>query len=182
MRWHWDPRDDDGIPDYVRTQVAWQMWVTDAADAHVAAMLCSPGDFKIWHVTRDRDLEAMIVGKMRAFWQKCQGEDPPVIDDSEECRAYLSAKYPRPADPVIRAATEEEEHMARERHGAAYSSKHADEVKKRLDNELIARIADNTGILGADGWKAVRKPWGKEGKIRYTFTAAKSWGAEGGEE
>lgn len=173
----WDKLSDDGVPDYVRIQCAWQMWIKDDDDSHVGAFLGGT-DFRVWLVERDRDLEAMLVEKGRAFWRRIQSDDPPIIDDSEECRAYLKAKYPRPSDVTMRGATEDEEKMARARHAMARQRAASEIERARLDNELIARMKEGTGILGADGWKATYKA-GKDKVARYRFTPAKGWGEDG---
>jgi putative phage-type endonuclease len=100
-RLDWDPREEDGIPHYVRCQAAWQMWCVDLEEVDVAALLCST-EFKIWRVTRDKDLEARLIDIGRRFHvENILEQRAPVMTAGDGVRTYLDGKYPPKPAPVV---------------------------------------------------------------------------------
>jgi putative phage-type endonuclease len=170
MVFDWDPGDDEGIPHYVRAQVAWQMMVVDLDEIDVAALLGGT-QARVWRIARDADLETRLVEMGERFWRdNVQGGVAPVITGSASVRAYLDGKYPPPPAPV-RIDAENDDYPLVSEYGDARSMR--DEAEKRVrqaTQELIARLgaAGATDLVG-EGWEfryrprkdGSRQPWFK---------------------
>ena len=94
MARHWDMHDDDGIPHYVRAQVAWQMHVADIDEVHVVGLIGGPTGFRAWVIRRDMALEAAIVREADAFHEAVVSGTEPELDGSDAVRAWLTERYP----------------------------------------------------------------------------------------
>lgn len=171
MMRQWDAYLDDGIPHSVRVQVAWQMWVANYEEAHIAAMLGGPSGFKIFTIKRDIELEKMIVEGARKFWEMVKSGQTPDLDGSKACREWLASKYPEPVEPTLIPATAELDAVGRKRADAGAQEKASKKEKDRLTAVLIEAMRDSAGIKG-ETWKMTRSK--KTGN--YTFTG------KGGEE
>lgn len=157
--------EDDGMPDYVRVQVAWQLYVTGLQRIDVAAYLGGTSR-RIYRVERDARLEELIVSAATDAWTRIQQRRKPPWDASEACKEYVRKLYPRDTGP-IREASPEELEMLHMRAQQAGWERDAKKKKDELDVRLRAAIADDSGIRSADGklkatWKA-----GKGGVRRY---------------
>jgi predicted phage-related endonuclease len=103
----WDLLADDGIPHYVRVQVAWQMHVADLDEVHVISLVGGASGFRVFYIRRDLRLEAVLVGAAEAFWRRCAQKDCPPLDASDASRALVEALYP-PPEKLIEAQAEGE--------------------------------------------------------------------------
>lgn len=156
----WDLGSDDGIPHYVRAQVAWQMHVADLDEVHVVAMVGGPSGFRVFYVQRDVELERLIVEQASAFWAKVQAREQPELDGSDVAREYLDRKYPpREGDVVVDVSDD----AALVELGAARLQAHVDEStakerKATLSNKLVAAMGERAAnVLTCDAWRATYK-------------------------
>lgn len=167
----WDTKADDGIPNYVRVQVAWQMACRNVDRAHVVAMIGGPAGFHVFEVLRDLELEAMLIERCGEFWRDVVvARKPPELDNTQPTRALLDAKYPAPkAEPVEVAAPEDMDVIAEKRIASAHAEELGKAEKRTCDALLMEALGKDgaTRMRGA-GWKF---SWSttKAGKRRTLF-------------
>lgn len=93
----WDPAAAEVVrPDYY-LQVAHQMWVLDAAAADLAVLLPGQDPFvpelRIYRLQRDRELEAALVARLEAWWDRhIVGGEPPALDGSKAAGRHLAKR------------------------------------------------------------------------------------------
>lgn len=159
----WDLDSDDGIPNYVHVQVAWQMHVADLDEVHVVALVGGPSGFRVFYVKRDLELEALIVAAASEFWANVEARKVPPLDGSKACRAFLEKIHPTPAADVELELDEEKDAelvgAGVRRVKAALAEKRAEEAKEIANNEL----RDGMGSRGATvvwcrSWRATWRP------------------------
>lgn len=80
-----------GPPEHVVLQEQWEMFVTGLVRADVVVSL-GGGFPEIFTVHRDEQLIADMVRAADKFWRQVQSRIPPAVDESDECRAYWSAR------------------------------------------------------------------------------------------
>ena len=159
----WDLDSDDGIPNYVHVQVAWQMHVADLDEVHVVALVGGPSGFRVFYVKRDLELEALIVAAASAFWENVAARHVPPLDASAACKAYLEKIHPTPPADIELALDEEKDAelvaAGVRRVKAALLEKRANEAKEIANNEL----RDGMGTRGVTVawcslWRATWRP------------------------
>ena len=153
---HWDVTSQDGVPRYVRAQVTIAMACHGAREAHVVASVGGRPPHT-WLVSYDEELSALLIEGAQRFWQLVKDGTPPPLDATDATRAYLKHKYPANIDRVMREVEDDRlTDMASTRIDAVANIKHGEEVKKRIDAELMALCGDSDGIMGSWGkftWK-----------------------------
>jgi putative phage-type endonuclease len=156
MARHWDLTDDDGIPHYVRAQVAWQMHVADLERVHVVGLIAGPTGFRAWVIERDMELEAAIVAACDAFHRTVVDGTPPELDGSDAVRAWLNAKYPpKPEDVVWVVEDAATIQLGVERCDAARTEKSGKASKDRLSNLLIHALGEHGATVATcEHWRA----------------------------
>jgi putative phage-type endonuclease len=171
----WDAFSDDGIPHYVRTQVAWQMMVEDLDEVHVAALLGGT-TFRVFYVKRDRELEALLVESARAFWLDVQNDRAPALDATKATREYLEARHPMPEEVVEIVLDESNPDDASiiaigtMRADAAKRESEAAKDKGRGDHALLAAMGSRgcTKLYAPGAWTALRYRTKKGTGFRFT--------------
>ena len=153
----WDILADDGIPAYVRVQVAWQMRVAKLEEVHVVALVAGPSGFRVFYVKRDPELEALIVAAAERFWRGVTENECPPLDASKATIEYLESLYPSPPVDVEVRATEVIAHLLDAHVDAGRVESDAKEARAILG----ARIRAAMGELGATvTWSATaRATW-----------------------
>ena len=165
----WDLTSDDGIPHYVRVQVAWQMHVADLDLVWVVALVGGPSGFRVYEVRRDLELEGAIVAACAAFWARVQGGEAPPLDGSREARAWLDRLYP-PREPEVVYTLEEADYpvlrLGMARLDASAREKAAKAEVGALSNELIKAMGEREcDVLLCDDWRASYRVQGKRGRV-----------------
>lgn len=167
----WDLGADDGIPHYVRIQVLWQMYVADLEKAYVVALVGGPSGYRVYEVPRDRELEAVVVGEVEAFWRTVEARTPPELDGSAMARAWLDRLYPQPDPPVVVSLDMTEEHERIRAIGIgrllwANHEREAKASKDTLSNALVKAFGELgcTTIESVGEWRATYQA--KPGKPR----------------
>ena len=145
----------DGPPEYVLTQVFWQMWVTGAQVCHVAALF-GGRDFRRFEVERDDSIIRSLVGAGRTFWEEhVLQRTPPPLDASEASARLVARLFPVHSDEFVQA-TEQDELLAESLRNLRAAMKGAEEEARAIENQLKARIGGRAGVAGAFGritWK-----------------------------
>lgn len=159
----WDLMADDGIPNYVHVQVAWQMHVADLDEVHVVALIGGPSGFRVFYIKRDLELEALIVAAAAEFWANVDARKVPPLDGTVACRKYLETIHPTPAADIEVELDEERDaelvDAGRRRVKASLLEAKAKDAKEIANNE----IRDGMGTRGATivwckSWRATWKP------------------------
>ena len=99
----WGPSGTDQVPQQYLIQCAHYMAVMDYDSADLAVLI-GGRDFRVYHIARDRELEAMIIEREREFWSCVQERIMPAPinladverlhqrdDGSEICASYATA-------------------------------------------------------------------------------------------
>lgn len=161
----WDTASDDGYPDHVRVQMAWQCEVLRTSRCYLVALVL--GRPRIYIYDHDAELGRMLVDACRAFWGRVQRGEPPPLDGSPSTRAYLAAKYP-PSERRAVHATPDAEDLARERMELMSTVAGAESRIAEIDARLMEMIGTADSIEG-DGWHAIWRPR-KDGVRVFRFT------------
>lgn len=150
---HWGEAHDE-VPPWYRAQIEWQMLVTGVTTCDLAALI-GGAELRVYRITQDRDLAAMLVEIGRRFWGHVEAGTEPPVDGSPAWRSYLESRFPR-VRGAIRPATPEAEAIAARWRDARARKDAAEADEERAANELRAQIGDAEGIEG-DGWRATWK-------------------------
>jgi predicted phage-related endonuclease len=89
----------EGIPQYYRVQVEWEMGILHALyglqETHLVALLGGT-DLRVYAVPRDPELYDALFKGAHEFWHKyVLGDTPPPPDGSEAFKRFLNRKYPQ---------------------------------------------------------------------------------------
>lgn len=170
MAAHWE----DGIPAYVRAQVAQQQEVmAHVPDWYVARLIGT--DFAVFDVPRDPEAGATITQIGEDFWtQHVLAETPPPPAADESRLAYVKKLYARggQSGSIREVAAEDVGHVADllERYRAAKAElSRAEVVKGDLEAALCEIVGEDDGISGPFGkftWKRIA------GRVDYKAVAA----------
>lgn len=90
VRWNGDWGDEP--PDYYQCQAQWQMAVT-GADRAILAALIDGRRFRWWEIPRREGEIRWLISIGEAFWQRVLERHPPIIDDTEGTNAALKSVY-----------------------------------------------------------------------------------------
>lgn len=156
---------DDDPPEDVIVQVTGELVTTRMWCAtnnhpmpervHVAALLPEHGrklSVRMFVVPWDAELAAMLVTRVRAFWQCVQTRTPPPADASEDYSRYLARRYPKPSKDRIEASAMVEA-FALDYIAARAEEEAAHKRKVYAQNAICEQIGDAYGAKG-DGWLA----------------------------
>jgi len=145
MAHHWTS-EEDGVPDYYRTQGEIQMEVFDAEHCDFAALLGGT-DFRIYRIARDREMAGMLIDIGAKFWRDhVIARVPPPIDGTEGAKRLLRKIYPVNLGPM-KSADADAERLVTELLGLDGR----DARRLELENKLKDAIRDAEGLVG-DGW------------------------------
>lgn len=96
LRGRWD----DGVPDYVETQVQHQLAVTGFQWASVAVLFGGSEFFWI-DVERDEKFIATLTAAEAAFWQAIIDREPPPAEATDADRAILAKLWPKDSGELV---------------------------------------------------------------------------------
>lgn len=133
-RTHWD-----GVPDYVQAQVQWEMSVTGAKAADVAALV-GGRSYYCERVHRDESLISDLLAVGEEFVQRTARGLKPEIDHTAACRAHFQNRMKSTANIEVQASPEAEAAIARWRkaHIAAGDAEQELETARNLVRAVIA--------------------------------------------
>ena len=157
-RWgaeHW-PEDAAEPPLAIVAQVTWQVGIARAAghpiEYTLVARLFGGCAFRAFRVDWFPDLFDRLLSRGRRFWARVQAGDPPPLDDHDEARDYLRARFPRATGEMLIPPDEAHDLCATYRNAAA-AEKEAGERKESAQVALCALIGDAAGLSGLCTWK-----------------------------
>lgn len=168
----WDVNTDDGIPHYVRVQVAWQMHVADLDTVFVVALIGGT-TFRVFEVSRDLEIERQIVTVCEAFWHRVQARAEPEVDGSAIARAWLNRLYP-PREPEVVVTLDADDdadrpaiYLARSRIASAAHEREAKVTKDTMTNAIIRTMGEREcDVLYLPGeFRASYRTQGKKGRV-----------------
>lgn len=165
----WDADEhEEGIPDFVRCQVAWQMAACDSERADVCALIGTEA-VRVYTVRRHRGLEDRLLALCGEFWHEHVSQRrPPPVDASESARRMLEAIYRDQPPPAELRATIELESWVDSYIAATEQAAAAKEAKAlathHIAEALGAAVADT--LISARG----RAYWRRaKGNTNRTF-------------
>lgn len=142
---------EDGPPQYVAIQVAWQQFVMNVDRAEVAALIDGT-DFQIFTVSRDREIEQSLLEIVQEFWSKYVLTDtPPPLSEGESRREYLAKRFRGGRPDLVEV---EDAHVVElvERYRAAKADvATADAALEAVECDLKEIIGDTAGLCGSWG-------------------------------
>lgn len=145
-------RNEDAVPDYVRTQAEWLMDLTDADECDVPTII-GGDEFRIYRLKRNPDLFDVLREKAERFWfDHVIAGVPPPADESEDARRMLTTIFRRDDGNMI-AAPEEAYEWVNRKVAADAAIDVATSERDLACNKLREMIGDASGILGL-GFKA----------------------------
>lgn len=156
MTWHWGPvtPDDDsasGVPEYVKAQCQWEMFVSGTPICHIVALL-NGTELRIFQLRRDDELIALMFDAVTEFWfSHIESRKPPPVDGSESSRELMARLYPRHVDTTMQADAEAE-HWAQRLLMAKATAGEAKAEQLLCENKLKAIIGEAAAMRG-DGWR-----------------------------
>lgn len=181
-RWksdEWGEAGSDQIPAYYACQLAVQMHVTDTPAADLA-VLFSGQQFERFTVYRDPEIEAMILEKVAAWWERHIVQDvPPDVDGSKGTTEWL-AKRSRQQSDVMATPTPEAYEAARALCKIKPQIKQLETEQARLENLLKQGIGEAAGIAGIATWKAAKDSEKVDWEGAARDLARRLYAAEGG--
>lgn len=156
----------DGCERIVRSDYALQcyaqMHVIDRPFVDLAVLLPFY-ELRVYRIHRDLEVEAAIVEALEAWYTRhVDGREPPDVDGSYPCRAWLAQRFPATPRSTMRAARPAERVIAAELAEVQAAQKHLKGEYDRLQAELLNSIAHEKAIdLGTGGHATVVRMNGK---------------------
>lgn len=136
---------NDGVPDDVRLQVQWQLFVTGWDVADVVALVGRRP--RIVEVPRDAALMDEVVAIATDFWRLVVTRTPPLIDGSDATRRAINARRPASLAPAL-TPTPELVQIVDAYVEAKAAAATAENAAATAGNALRAVIGDADGIAG----------------------------------
>lgn len=139
----------EGIPQYYRVQVEWEMGILHALygieETHLVALLGGT-DLRVYEVPRDPELYDSLFEAASEFWHKYVVADtPPPPDGSEAFKRYLNRKFPQAERADLDPMPADVEEVARRYVRARTLESKAGDAKKLAANQLCDLIGAGAG-------------------------------------
>lgn len=155
----WGETGGDEIPEEYLCQCCWYMLLTDI-DAWDVAVLIGGSDFRVYHLQRDRRLEAALFGHGRTFWHEhVLAGIPPVLSAEDVAKLDLAARFPVDRDALLLTAGEELQPWIETLERLIPEHKRIEVELERCKAVLKAAIGEHSGLKGPWGqitWQASR--------------------------
>lgn len=151
----WGEAGSDEIPAHYLAQVRAYLALSGLQTWIVAVWFLGNYQRRLYVVEADAEHQRQIREAAAAWWQRhvVEGAEPPV-DGSDACRDWLVGQSPTARDE-IRAATGDEELLARDVHAAEQAAKSLEAEAARARNRLRASMGDVRRVYftgGAATW------------------------------
>lgn len=153
----------DGVPQHVIAQCQIGMFVTGRRTWDVCAAIGGTPP-KVWHLEYHEDLATRLVTSGANWYDRhILGSakiepNPPPIDGTDACKAYLQSKYPRDVRDMI-PSTPAAELLIAERARVAQRLRVAVASRDEIEAKLMRLVGDARGVKGELGqftWKMDR--------------------------
>lgn len=148
--WEFGEPGTDQVPDYIALQCQWSMSGADLSRWDVAAN--TGAETRIYKLTRDKDMEAVLLDTGEKFWKKhVLAKVAPDIKDTESARRYLKAKFPK-GNGELKVPTLGEDTAIDQYLIAKAKFKAIEGAKNELEVKIKEIIGDSSGFdLGERG-------------------------------
>lgn len=147
---NWGDTGTDDVPSHYLLQAQWEMACADLPSADLAVLI-GGDDFRVYHLIRDLELEAMLLQEAEKFWKDfVTTKRPPPVDASENYGEWL-ARLPRKEEKEI-SAPPEAKGWANILEAARVAKEVAEEKEQEARNHLLALMGDASVMVG-DGFK-----------------------------
>lgn len=147
----------DEVPDTVQLQVQQQLLVTGESRCEVAVLI--DDELKLYTVLANPDLQALILERVPAWWQRHIVEGiAPDVDGSEAAARHLRATL-RQIRPEPRTGTDAEEALMRDLTDINARLRDLEGKKSLVTQQLMLATGEDAGILtpaGKFAWTATR--------------------------
>lgn len=142
----------DAIPDHVSCQVTQEAAVLGLEEVDVVPLI-GGNDFRIYTIRFDPELWATLFKIAERFWfEHVVPRRPPEMDGSEGGWAFLAATFPKPANELLREATDQEIALALAYEKARSEEKAAKSAKELAGQQIAALIGDDLGVKSGRDW------------------------------
>lgn len=164
---NWGIPGTDEIPIEYLIQCVWYMHVFDC-ERWDLAVLIGGHDYRKYELSRNLDLEQILIDKVDRFWyDHVLADIPPPLDASDSYALHLENKYTSHTEELLIADSESELLITRLRQ-IKEVIRESEREKALLINQLKERIGSNLGIISPYGKVTWRE--GKNGRrFRATF-------------
>lgn len=163
----WGESGTDQVPSFYLLQTAAEMACAQLDRADLAVLIAGD-DFRIYPLTRDPELEAMIIEACERFHRDyVLTRKPPPPDASDSYSEWLHARYSYAGETLLQADTEAEK-WAQALFQARADKEDSETREKLARQHLENAIGSSYGMQGA-GWKIT---WGEtKGKPSINWEA-----------
>jgi predicted phage-related endonuclease len=163
----------DGIPQYYRVQVEWEMGILNALyginETHLVALLGGT-DLRVYEVPRDPELYDALFKEASQFWETyVVGDTPPPPDGSNAFKRFLNRKFPQAEREDLPPMPANVEEIARRYARARSLESKAKDAKELAANQLRDAIGGGLGYWTAGlkvQWRNTQK--GRQLDVRET--------------
>ena len=154
----WGPAESDGVPDYYRCQVMWQMAATGLKEAEVVAFI--DGDIQRYTVPWHQEFFDLMLRMAEEFWEShVVRRRPPDADGSTNYSEFNAQRFPESIGTAFEDNTDETAEWAEMYGDACDKLKEIDDKKRLARQKLEAVIGTRQGIYGYWGkihWRTVK--------------------------
>ncbi len=147
----WGPEGTDQVPASYLVQCATYMGLTQCS-AWDLAVLFGNQELRIYHLSRDRELENELIARADEWWQRHVVAD---VAPEPTCLADVKALYPRVTDKAI-DADEALNHWAKVAEDAAKKAAEYQIVADSAKTHLLSAMGD-AAVLRLDGNRVFRR-------------------------
>ncbi len=156
--WRWGERPDEVPPEYL-LQTLWYLPMIDAEGADIAVLIGNR-EFRVYHINRDRELEAMLQEEAERFLKDhVLAGIVPALDGSKSATNYLKRKYPADSGPMLEPTDQEILADIDRYRENREQQKHVEALVSLYENRLKDFVGSCSGIQGDFGritWKRSR--------------------------
>lgn len=174
VREQWGEAGTDEVPVPYAAQVQWELKILAALEiSEPVADLAAPvdGDLRVYTLTADAELQAMLVEGAERFWRDhVEPKRPPPLDHTPSSARWLARRFQRDTQPMRKAGLADEV-LAAELQDALTHAATASERATLLEHRMRECIGEASGIEGS-GWRITWKA-NKNG-VR-SFRVPKDW-------
>ena len=172
---HYGEVGTDQVPEWEQVQAQWQCHLTGITRCDVAVLLgLGEDDFRIYPVTYDPEIGAMLEEAADAFWTNhIVAQVPPAVTGSTADTSLLKKLYPKGGEPP-KVADEEINIVAITLREIKEQMKSLEEDEKRAENILRSYMGDAEELILASGAQYTLRPVAEcyvEGFTRKAFRA-----------
>jgi len=150
--------DASDIPYSVQLQAAWYMACLGYPAWDIIALVA--GHPRIYSLTRDRELESMMVARAKEWWDRfIVGDERPSIGGGDGAARWLERTFPTHKRPDMRIATEQEIMLLEDYTRIRLLQKNCERQRDELESQLKFAVGAREGLAWSGGkftWRKAR--------------------------